>query len=204
MFTGIVTATGRVRSASDAAGVQRIAITPPDGFAAGIATGASVAVDGVCLTVSAVAGNALEFDVVAETLARTTLGERMTEGVTVNLERSARLGDEIGGHLVSGHVSTTGTVIAVETADGAHDLRLRVERDWMAYIFEKGFVALDGISLTVGETWPEAGEFRVHLIPETLERTTIGACTLGDRLNVEIDAMTRATVETVTRIMEAQ
>ncbi len=204
MFTGIVTATGRVQSTSDTTDVQRVAIIPLDGFATGIVAGASIAVDGVCLTVSAVTGNALEFDVVAETLARTTLGERLTEGATVNLERSARLGDEIGGHLVSGHVSTTGTVIAIETANGAHDLRLRVERDWMAYIFEKGFVALDGISLTVGETWPEAGEFMVHLIPETLARTTIGARTLGDQLNVEIDAITHATVETVTRIMEAQ
>ena len=204
MFTGIVTATGRVQSASNATGVQRIAITPPNGFAAGIAVGASVAVDGVCLTVSAVARNALEFDVIAETLARTTLGERLTEGATVNLERSAQLGDEIGGHLVSGHISTIGTVIAVETANGVHDLRLRVGRDWVTYVFEKGFVALDGISLTVGETWPETGEFRVHLIPETLTRTTISTRTPGDRLNVEIDAMTRATVETVTRIMEKQ
>ena len=204
MFTGIVTATGRVRSASNATGVQRIAITSPNGFAAGMAVGASVAVDGVCLTVSAVTVDVLEFDVVAETLACTTLGEQLTEGTTVNLEHSARLGDEIGGHLVSGHISTTGTVIMVETADGIYDLRLRVGCDWMAYIFEKGFVALDGISLTVGKIWPERGEFRVHLIPETLARTTIGARTPGDRLNVEIDTMTYATVETVTRIMEAQ
>ena len=91
MFTGIVTATGRVQSTSDATGVQRVAIIPLDGFATGIVAGASIAVDGVCLTVSAVTGNALEFDVVAETLARTTLGERLTEGATVNLERSARL-----------------------------------------------------------------------------------------------------------------
>ena len=204
MFTGIVTATGRVQSASNATGVQRIVITPPNGFAAGIAVGASVAVDGVCLTVSAVAGNALEFDVIAETLARTTLGERLAEGAPVNLERSAQLGDEICGHLVSGHISTIGTVIAVETANGVHDLRLRVGRDWVTYVFEKGFVALDGISLTVGEIWPETGEFRVHLIPETLTRTTISTRMPGDRLNVEIDAMTRATVETVTRIMEKQ
>ena len=85
MFTGIVTATGRLQSVSNATGVQRIAITPPNGFTTGIAVGASVAVDGVCLTVSAVAGNALEFDVIAETLARTTLGERLMEGATVNL-----------------------------------------------------------------------------------------------------------------------
>ena len=204
MFTGIVTATGRVQSTSDTTDVQRVAIIPLDGFATGIVAGASIAVDGVCLTVSAVTGNALEFDVVAETLARTTLGERLTEGATVNLERSARLGDEIGGHLVSGHISTTGTVIMVETTNGVHDLRLHVGHGWMAYIFEKGFVALDGISLTVGEIWPETGEFMVHLIPETLARTTIGARTLGDQLNVEIDAITHATVETVTRIMEAQ
>ena len=204
MFTGIVTATGRVRSASDAAGVQRIAITPPDGFAAGIAAGASVAVDGVCLTVSAVAGNALEFDVVAETLARTTLGERLADGGAVNLERSARLGDEVGGHLLSGHVSTVAEVVAVETGEGVYDLRLRVGGNAIACIFEKGFVAIDGISLTVGRTWPAEGEFIVHIIPETLARTTIGARQPGDRLNVEIDATTRAVVETVTRIMEAR
>ncbi|MEC8948402.1 MAG: riboflavin synthase subunit alpha [Candidatus Thermoplasmatota archaeon] len=204
MFTGIVTAIGRVRSISNTTGLQRVAVIPPQGFATGIAVGGSVAVDGACLTVSAVTGNTLEFDVVAETLARTTLGERLKEGATVNLERSAQLGDEIGGHLVSGHISTIGTVIAVETANGVHDLRLRVGRDWAAYVFEKGFVALDGISLTVGEIWAETGEFRVHLIPETLTRTTISTRRPGDRLNIEIDAMTRATVETVTRIMEKQ
>ena len=128
----------------------------------------------------------------------------LVDGGAVNLERSARLGHEFGVHLLSGHVSTTGEVVAVETTDGVHNLRLRVGRDAMACIFEKGFVALDGISLTVSRTWPDAGEFIVHIIPETLERTTIGARTPGDRLNVEIDAMTRAVVETVTRIMEAK
>ena len=137
MFTGIVTATGHLQSASTATGGQRIAITPPNGFTTGIVAGASVAVDGVCLTVSAVTGNALEFDVIAETLARTTLGERLMEGATVNMERSAQLGDEISGHLVSGHISTIGTVIAVETANGVYDLRLRVGRNWVTYIFEK-------------------------------------------------------------------
>jgi riboflavin synthase len=203
MFTGIVTATERVR-AVETDGAQRIAVEPPAGFAAGIATGASVAVDGVCLTVSAIADGTLEFDVVAETLARTTLGERLANGGAVNLERSAQLGDEVGGHLLSGHVTTTAEVVAVEAGEGAHELRLRVGDDAMACIFEKGFVALDGISLTVGRTWPEAGEFIVHIIPETLARPTLGARQPGDRLNVEIDAMTRAVVETVTRIMEAR
>jgi riboflavin synthase len=203
MFTGIVTATGTL-CAVENDGAQRIVVEPPAGFAAGIATGASVAVDGVCLTVSAIADGTLEFDVVAETLARTTLGERLANGGAVNLERSARLSDEVGGHLLSGHITTTAEVVAVEAGEGAHDLRLRVGGDAMACIFEKGFVALDGISLTVGRTWAEAGEFIVHIIPETLARTTIGARQPGDRLNVEIDAMTRTVVETVTRIMEAQ
>ena len=203
MFTGIVTTTGTLRAVEND-GAQRIAVEPPAGFADGIATGASVAVDGACLTVSAIGNGTLEFDVVAETLARTTLGERLADGGAVNLERSARLGDEVGGHLLSGHVSTVAEVVAVETGEGVHDLRLRVGDDAIACIFEKGFVAIDGISLTVGRTWPEAGEFIVHIIPETLARTTIGVRQLGDRLNVEIDATTRAVVETVTRIMEAR
>lgn len=203
MFTGIVTATGTLRAVAGD-GAQRIAVEPPAGFADGVAPGASVAVDGVCLTVSAVIDGELEFDVVTETLARTTLGERLANGGEVNLERSAKLGDELGGHLLSGHVSTTAEVVAVETAEGTHDLRLRVGRDAMACIFEKGFVALDGISLTVGRTSPGAGEFRVHIIPETLARTTIAARQPGDRLNLEVDALTRAAVETVARIMEAR
>ncbi|MDP6363631.1 MAG: riboflavin synthase subunit alpha [Candidatus Poseidoniia archaeon] len=203
MFTGIVTATGTLR-AVEGDGAQRIAVEPPARFAAGIATGASVAVDGVCLTVSAIGDGTLEFDVVAETLSRTTLGERLANGGAVNLERSAKLGDELGGHLLSGHVAAVAEVVAVETDAGVHDLRLRVGRDAMACIFEKGFVALDGISLTVGRTRPDSGEFVVHIIPETLARTTIGARQPGDRLNVEVDALTRAAVETVTRIMEAR
>ncbi len=122
----------------------------------------------------------------------------------MNLERSARLGDEVGGHLLSGHVSAVAEVVAVETGAGAQDLRLRVGEDVITCIFEKGFVALDGISFTVGRTLLETGEFVVHIIPETLARTTIGARQPGDRLNVEIDATTRAVVETVTRIMEAR
>jgi len=203
MFTGIVTAIGMLR-AVDSDGAQRIAVEPPAGFADGIATGASVAVDGACLTLSAIIDGALEFDVIAETLARTTLGERLANGGAVNLERSARLGDEVGGHLLSGHVSAVAEVVAVETGAGAQDLRLRVGEDVITCIFEKGFVALDGISFTVGRTLLETGEFVVHIIPETLARTTIGARQPGDRLNVEIDALTRAIVETVTRIMEAK
>lgn len=172
-------------------------------LAQGVELGASVAIDGVCQTAVAFEGDRVRFDAIRETLARTTLG-RLEVGSLVSVERSVRVGDEIGGHDVSGHVIGTGEV--VERRHDGHDVacRIRVPATWMRYVMPKGFIALDGSSLTVGETDPADGSFWVHLIPETLTRTHFGRIEVGAKVNVELDPRTVAIVDTVERVLAAR
>lgn len=169
-------------------------------LAEGVELGASIAIDGVCQTAVEREGSVVRFDAIRETLERTTLG-RLEPGSRVSVERSVRVGDEIGGHEVSGHVFGTGEI--VELRRESHDVavEVRIDADRMRYVMPKGFVALDGSSLTVGETDPAAGTFWVHLIPETLARTHFGTASVGDRINVELDARTVAIVDTVERVL---
>lgn len=185
MFTGIVKGQGKVISLSP------LEIHFPTEMLPQLELGASVAVDGVCLTVTRIETHAVFFDVIEETLRCTTLGT-LKPGDLVNLERSARFGDEIGGHLLSGHVIDT-----VEIIEAKANVR-RFACPWMRYIFPKGYVAIDGISLTVVETTPDS--FTVHLIPETLARTSLGWKGVGDRVNLEIDSQTQVIVDTVQRL----
>lgn len=164
--------------------------------------GASVALDGVCLTVAALDGTRAMFQVIAETLEKTTLSA-LSVGGRVNVERSLRIGDELGGHEVSGHVIGTGRITAVTRAGGRHDVRVSVPKEWMKYIFRKGFIAVDGSSLTVGETHPE-GELDLHLIPETLRLTKLGEKSVGERVNIELDWRTIAIVDSVERVLAAR
>lgn len=200
MFTGIVKGAGVVRSVREEGGVLRLSVALPAGATEGIAVGASIAVAGVCLTVVGRDGNDVAFDVVGETVHRTTLGT-LSGGARVNVERAARFGDEIGGHLVAGHVRGTAEVVSRTPVGDACDLVLRTDPDTLRTLFEKGFVALDGASLTVGRVDRGACTFEVHLIPETLRATTFAARSVGDRVNVEVDALTQAVVETVERVL---
>jgi riboflavin synthase len=200
MFTGIVKGAGVVRSVRDEGGVLRLSVALPPAAGGEIAIGASISIAGVCLTVVGRDGNDVAFDVVGETLRRTTLGT-LSAGARVNVERAARFGDEVGGHLVAGHVRGTAEVVSRVEVGEACDLVLRTDRDTLRYLFEKGFVALDGASLTVGLVDRGAGTFEVHLIPETLRATTFAALRAGDRVNVEVDALTLAVVETVERVL---
>ena len=172
-------------------------------IAGGVELGASIAIDGVCQTAVSIDGSVIGFDAIRETLERTTLG-RLEVGEVVSVERSVRVGDEIGGHDVAGHVIGTAEVVTARR-DG-HDvaLELAVPPDWMRYIMPKGFVALDGSSLTVGNTDPVRGTFFVHLIPETLTRTHFGTRKVGDRINVELDPRTVTIVDTVERVLAAR
>jgi riboflavin synthase len=159
--------------------------------------GASVSCDGVCLTVTALHGDsAADFDVMQQSLALTTLGG-FAEGGRVNVERAARDGAEIGGHPLSGHIDVTGTVLAVHRPENNHVLRIGLPPRWMRYVFAKGYIAVNGCSLTVAEADRQAGWFEVWLIPETLRATTFGAKAVGDRLNVEIERSTQVFVDTV-------
>lgn len=200
MFTGIVQGIGELLSTEEIGARRRLVVRLPERARSPIQPGASVALDGVCLTF--VDGNpeGACFDVIEETLRLTTLGQR-TAGDGLNVERAARIGDEIGGHLLSGHISGGATVLERIETPTTFELRLRLDAPLRPYVLAKGFVGLDGCSLTVGPAVSAEGELSVYLIPETLRVTTLGRRMAGDCLNVELDAMTQAVVDTVERVM---
>lgn len=138
----------------------------------------------------------MRFDLVRETIGTTNLGD-LRRGSRVNVERSLRVGDEVGGHLLSGHVSATVPVIEDRTEPGYRRLTVQIPEFWMRYLSLKGFVALNGASLTIAELDRQASTISVSLIPETLARTTFGDVRTGDRLNLEVDPQTQAIVDTV-------
>ena len=154
--------------------------------------------DGVCLTVVEFDEKQATFDVIAETLRLTTIGQLKT-GDSVNIERAARFNDEIGGHLLSGHVSGTAQIIERLDIPEETMLRIQLPTDLQPYVLPKGFISIDGVSLTVGRV--QDGAFSVHLIPETLRRTTLNLAQIGDAVNIELDAMTQAVVATVERVL---
>lgn len=147
-------------------------------------------------------GAHISFDLMKETLRITNLGD-IQVGDEVNVERAAKFSDEIGGHLMSGHIMTTAEIVKILTSENNRQIWFKVQDPTlMKYILYKGFIGIDGISLTVGEV--TATRFCVHLIPETLQRTTLGAKKLGDRVNIEIDPQTQAVVDTVERVLAAK
>ncbi len=205
MFTGIVQGIASVQALRDRPGLRSFTLAFPEGLAHELAIGASVAVDGVCLTATAFPGPGLaEFDVMQQSLHLTTLG-RLRDGSPVNVERAAREGAEIGGHPLSGHVDFTGTVQQVRQPENNHVLRIGVPAPWMRYVFAKGYIAVNGASLTVAEAQRErdgSGWFEVWLIPETLRMTTFGDKAEGSALNVEIERQTQVFVDTVRQAID--
>jgi riboflavin synthase len=199
MFTGIVRGIGRIAHIATSPGLKHFTIEIPSTFLSGIEIGASIAVDGTCLTVVKFTETQVSFDLIGETLARTTLGS-LKEGDWVNMERSARVGDEIGGHLLSGHVCDRVTISAIEQKERNYILTLSCAPQWAKYLFPKGFVALNGASLTLVDVDQPSATFTVHLIPETLEKTTFGRKKVGDDINLEIDSQTQAIVDTLLQI----
>jgi riboflavin synthase len=200
MFTGIVQGVATVAQLQDTSGLRSFTLQFPPGFCEGLAIGASVSVDGVCLTVTALpAPDRAAFDVMLQSLNLTTLGT-LAVGSTINVERAARDGAEIGGHPLSGHVDFTARVAQIRRPENNHVLRLAVHAPWMRYVFAKGYIAVNGASLTVAEARRESdgsGWFEVWLIPETLRMTTFGAKREGDALNIEIERATQVFVDTV-------
>jgi len=200
MFTGIVQGTASVAAITDRPGLRSFTLRFAPGFTQGLAIGASVAVDGVCLTVTTLRDDdAADFDVMQQSLALTTLAG-LREGSRINVERAAREGAEVGGHALSGHVDFMGTVRAIRRPENNHVLRIAVAAPWMRYVFAKGYIAVNGASLTVSDAQRErggSGWFEVWLIPETLRMTTFGEKTEGDALNIEIDRATQVVVDTV-------
>lgn len=201
MFTGIVQERAPVVSLAPFEGGLRLVLGLSAPRRVGLALGASVAVNGTCLTVTAVGEAGVAFDIIHETLRLTNLGA-LTEGAEVNVERSASFQDEIGGHRVSGHVSGTTVLKAISRDGGEWRGTLALDSAWAAYVFHKGFIALDGCSLTVARLDRDAGTFEVALIPETLERTLWGQREEGAVINVEVDVDTQAIVTTLGRILK--
>ncbi|HIF99957.1 MAG TPA: riboflavin synthase subunit alpha [Myxococcales bacterium] len=200
MFTGIVQGTYGVTSVHRELDLLTYAVDLDAERVDGLEIGASVSIDGVCQTVVSIEGHRVSFDAIRETLDRTTLGA-LQAGDQVAVERSARVGDEVGGHDVSGHVIGQGEVVLARKEGHVCVLGIGVPPSWMKYVLNKGFIAVDGSSLTVCDATAD-GSFAVHLIPETLRLTRLGQKRLGDRLNIELDPRTVAIVDTVERVME--
>ncbi len=197
MFTGIVQAVATVSALVDKPGLRSFTLEFPPGFCDGLEIGASVSVDGVCLTVTGRVGDrAANFDVMQQSLALTTL-DSLKVGSRVNVERAARDGAEIGGHPLSGHVDFQAVLGSVRTPENNHVMRIAVPAKWMRYVFAKGYIAINGASLTVSDANKAEGWFEVWLIPETLRMTTFAEKTVGDALNLEIERSTQVMVDTV-------
>ena len=196
MFTGIVSGTAPILRIAEGDGIRKITVDLGD-FSDGLETGASVSLDGVCMTVVSMDSGEVTFDAISETLDRTTLSDR-AEGDRLNVERSMRLGDELGGHILSGHVMGTAEIIESRTVGEGLDLLISIPEGCSPFILEKGFIAVDGMSLTVGKC--DEGSFGLHIIPETLRITTLDKKVVGDRVNIEIDSRTQAVVETMVRM----
>ena len=199
VFSGIVETTAIVNSVTKHKGLYNLEIEVPDNFSTDLQIGASVCVDGVCLTVSSVKGSTLNFDVMMETLKVSTLNS-IKENDKVNMELSLNLGDEIGGHLVSGHVSDIVKICQIDNPMNNHVITFQTTSETIRYIFPKGYIALDGIRLTIGEVRKSKNEFNVYLIPETLRLTNLGKKKVGDTVNLEIETQTRNMVDTVSEI----
>ena len=187
MFTGIITDVGRVRSVRQTDRDRRYEIETAYDLA-GVDIGASISHAGCCLTVVEKGPDWFAVEVSGETLAMSTL-DGWREGWRVNLERAARVGDELGGHIVSGHVDGVGEVISVESEGGSHRVRFRAPRPLHRFIAPKGSITIEGVSLTVNEV--EDDVFGVNLIPHTWEVTTLGELKPGSRVNLEIDMLAR-------------
>ena len=198
MFTGIVSGQGIIHKIKNNVDYASIAIKAPAGFSKNLKRGASVAVNGVCLTAKKGATDLLEFDVITETLEKTNF-KLLIKGNKVNLERSMKADTEIGGHLVSGHIHGVGIIKSINDRGQTKDLRIQPPASLMEFLFYKGYVGLNGCSLTIGKVFKSS--FNIHLIPETIKVTNFQKMKKGDLINIEIDQTTINTVETIKKIM---
>jgi riboflavin synthase len=197
MFTGIVQGTATLSSIEDRDGMRTLELTFPEGFCEDLTLGASVSVDGVCLTVTQLLSpTAASFDVILQSLNVTTLGS-FGIGAQVNVERAAKDGAEIGGHPLSGHIDFSTEILSVRTSDTNRVLRIAIPEAFRKYVFAKGYIAINGASLTVSEVNRQEGWFEVWLIPETRRMTTFEDKLAGTRVNIEIERSTQVVVDTV-------
>lgn len=207
MFTGIVQTQATVISTNQQQGVMRLVLAVAKQYVTKLELGASVAINGCCLTVVKVDNISdqplaqVHYDVIDETLQLTNLG-KLIAGSTVNYERSMTFGTELGGHIVSGHIHCTAQIENIIHTQDNCKIQLCLPSQWQKYVMYKGFVSVNGASLTVGET-DEQG-FWLHLIPETLAITNIGKAVIGDALNIEVDQQTYTIINTVENYLRQQ
>ncbi|KPV95287.1 Riboflavin synthase [Pseudoalteromonas sp. P1-9] len=207
MFTGIVQTKASVVSVSKSGEIMRLVLSTPNAYLNHLDIGASISINGCCLTVveyelghKDVVGQ-VHFDVIDESLKLTNLG-KLKQGEKVNFERSVTFGTELGGHIVSGHIHTVAKLTRIEREQDNCAMFLSLPEKWLKYINYKGFISVNGCSLTVGEVTHNG--FYLHLIPETLEVTNLGLAHIGSEFNIEVDQQTYTIVETIERYMKAK
>ncbi|MBL4829885.1 MAG: riboflavin synthase subunit alpha [Aliivibrio sp.] len=202
MFTGIIQAVANIKSIVDKNGIRTFEIEFPFGFCDRLEIGASVSVDGVCLTVTELLSSTrVKFDVMLQSLNITTLSQ-YSENAQVNVERAAKDGAEIGGHPLSGHVDFFANVMDISHIEDNYRIRISVSKKWLRYIFPKGYIAVNGASLTISDVDKKEGCFDVWLIPETRRMTVFESKVVGDALNIEIERGTQVVVDTVRATLE--
>ena len=197
MFTGIVQGIRKICFISNIEGGRKLRIQLDD-FSGNLEHGASVAVNGVCLTAVKISQGWAEFDIIQETLNRSNLSA-LKSGDSVNIERACSYGDEVGGHHVSGHVDCIGFIKKIYNSPNNRDVVVSCDKQWLAYLIPKGWITLDGVSLTVvdfGSNW-----FSVSLIPETLKQTVLGLKTESQKVNLEFDHTVKVIVHTIERML---
>ena len=197
MFTGIVQGIRKISLVSDIEGGRKLRIQLDD-FSGKLEHGASVAVNGVCLTAVKISQGWVEFDIIKESLQISNLSG-LKSGDSVNIERACSFGDEVGGHHVSGHVDCIGIIKKIYNSPNNRDVVVTFEKQWQAYLIPKGWITLDGVSLTVvdfGSNW-----FSVSLIPETLKQTVLGLKTESQKVNLEFDHTVKVIVHTIERML---
>jgi len=196
MFTGIVQGVRKVTVITDLKGGRRLRIQLND-LAKNLQHGSSISVNGVCLTAIKVEEGWAEFDIIQESLDCSNLGA-LEIGDCVDIERACHFGDEVGGHQVTGHIDCTGTIEQIRKTPNNRDVVVYFEEEWRSYLIPKGWIAIDGVSLTVvdvGDNW-----FSISLIPETLKHTVLGQKVEGDKVNLEFDLTTKVIVKTIQRM----
>lgn len=200
MFSGIIHGAYSIQHIKHTPGLMTFSVDVPPQMTRSLEIGASVAIDGVCLTVTQFTDTSMTFDVMQQTLNVTTLGS-ITDGQRVNVERSLTYGAEIGGHIVSGHVDIQARIINIQTPKNNYILTIQIPGEWVNYVFPKGFIALNGVSLTIAEANKITGELTFYLIPETLRKTAFPDKKIGDSINIEIDRTTQVIVDTVQKFL---
>jgi len=198
MFSGIVQTVGKIESIKDKNHIKTIRIETHGDYLEDIAIGQSVSVDGVCLSLVKKNNEYCEFEAVEETINRTTLGSYM-QGTKVNLEKSLKFGDTVGGHFVSGHIHTRGRIVEVELVGESKNILVEIEEKWIKYLTEKGYISVNGASITIGKV--SKNTFYVHLIPETLKTTNLDELIYDNYVNLEFDQATIAIVDTTERLI---